>query len=273
MERSPPRVLSNDLATFDRAGRRVPASASSIAIRPGLASKVGSGDRADQEEPDGYRLILARDAREPQRVLQHGKGEDGKDDARDGALAAVDVDAAEQHDGEDDQRQAGSTDSLRAGEAGGEDHAGERRDDAGQDEERGLQRADPDPGVPGRVLVLADREDLSAEPRAVGDEVEHDAEDREDDQRPGDRRAGDVAEAEGREAPGEVADSGRPQDHVRQAPEQGERAERDDQGWKADPGHEQPVEEPAERSHHEDDRDPDLDRDSRRPQPAEDRAG
>ena len=59
----------------------------------------------------------------------------GEDDARDRAPAAEDVDAAEQHDRDDVERQAAADVGSGAGEAGGEDDAGERRDGPGQHEQ------------------------------------------------------------------------------------------------------------------------------------------
>ena len=104
----------------------------------------------------------------------------------------------------------------------------------------------------------------------MGHEPEHATENREDDERPGDRRARDVVEPEGGEACGEVADCVRPEHDVCQASEEGQRPERHDQGRHADPGHEQSVEQPTQRSNHEHHRDADLERDPHRPEPAED---
>ena len=48
--------LTDDLArACDRAGRRIAAASDPEDERPRLTSKVGSGDREDQEEPDGHR--------------------------------------------------------------------------------------------------------------------------------------------------------------------------------------------------------------------------
>src|SRR4051812_28470903 len=58
------RALLVDLARGDRTRRHVPTSPDPVDEHPGLASKLGGDDRADQKQPHGHVLVLARDTGE-----------------------------------------------------------------------------------------------------------------------------------------------------------------------------------------------------------------
>ena len=151
-----------------------------------------------------------------------------------------------------------------------EDDAGERRDHARtSDEQRGPERRDADAGVARRVLVLADREDLPADPGPVRDEARR--------RRRGSRTRpastgsgvpGMLPKPKSVKPAGKLLMRPRAEHDVREAAEEGEGAEGDDERRQAATGDEQAVEEPAGRAHDQDDGDADLERHAGRPQEA-----
>jgi hypothetical protein len=259
--------------TCDRWRRRRPAPADAIDGRLGLVGEGRDDDREDQEQPEGDALDLDRHAGEPQRVLHDRDHEHGEHHPGDRASPAEDVDATQEHDGDHGQGHPLPGIGPGAREAGGQDHARERRDRAGQHEQGHPQTLDPHAGEAGRAGALADREDLPAGPRLVQDDAQDDGQGDEDHERPRDQRPRHVAEAQRGELRGEVAHALGPEDDQREATEQGERAQGDDERRQAAARHQQAVHQAAEGTDADDQQDGDPDRHAGRPQEAEHRTG
>ena len=159
---------------------------------------------------------------EPQHVAHRGDEDEGAEHAGQPATAAEHADAAQEGDRDHVELEAERVVGARIGEAGREHDPGQRRDQAGDDEEQEAQAADPDPGVERRVRVAAYGVDPPAGRRAL----EHGGEDRgeqeERHERPGDRRAGDRADAEVGEGVRELVDRAGAEDDVADAPEEGQ---------------------------------------------------
>ena len=109
---------------------------------PELASKLRCDDRDDQKQPDGHILVFARDTGQAQRALERCQGEDGENDPRNGALAAIDVYAAENDDHHDRERQAGAVVGSDTVVAQCQDDARERGHQTRDAEQRGPERRD-----------------------------------------------------------------------------------------------------------------------------------
>src|SRR4029079_11447693 len=222
---TPPRVSCGDHLTraANRGCRAVPTSLRSVDGGLDPASKRGNDHRHDQEQPDSDALDVGGHVRQPQDVPQHGQREEGEDDAGDRAPAAEDVDAAEEHDRHDDEREPGPDVRSGTGHPRDEDDPGQRRHDTRQDEQEQLEPRDADPRAARGGLILADRVQLAADPRAVEEDRQDDGTAEVDGEGPGDREARQAAEPEAGEPVREVADAARSQHHEGETAEERER--------------------------------------------------
>lgn len=236
-------------------------------VRPGAEHGEDEQDAGDDDLRLGGDVLQAHD------VLQGAEQEHAGDRAAERSLAAVEVDTAEQYGGDDREFEAGGVVVAGAGVVQGPEDAGEGGHQTGHREEDQLLPLDPDAGEPGGLLARSGREDRAAEGGGVqGDHGDHE-QDQEGDEGLRDEAVTDPAGREVQVLGGEVGDRVGAEDDLRDAPVGGEGADGDGEGGQAEPGDQQAVDQSADHTEGQTDRDDRLDGHALVPQGAHHRAG
>lgn len=246
------------------------------------SSGAGHGDLpGDTRAQDGQHeqhagdddLGLGGDVPQAHHVLQGSQQEHAGDRAAEGAPAAVEVDAAQQHGRDDGQFEAGGVVVAGAGVVQRPEDAGEGRHQAGGREQDQLLPPDADAGEPRGLLAGADREQRPAEQGGVqgddGDGEQH----QEGQEGVRDERVADASGGEVQVGGGEVGDRVGAEHDLRDAPVGGEGADGDGERGQSEAGHQQAVDQAAHDAEEQAERDDRLDGHALVPQGAHHRAG
>ena len=221
----------------------LPMAADATCLQPGEEACRHHGD--DEQHARDDVDDVAGHSGQAQGAAEGADEQHAGDDAVQGAAAAEDRDAAEQHGRDDLQLHAHRVVAARVAVQEREVDAREARDRAAQHEEDELRAADVDARELRGLLVQADRVQRSAERGEVQQHGEDDRQDRERDHDHRDRRARDVRLREVGPQLGEVGDRRRAEQPDRDAAEQRERADRDRERGQPHDRHEEAVDHSA----------------------------
>ena len=121
----------------------------------------------EQAARDDLEVVLVERAADQQRAAQAAIDERRQDDADDRSAPAEDRHPAEQHDRDHHELEADADVLADRGELEGVEHADQRADHTGEDEEPHLHARHANAGVRGGLLVEADRVERAPKRRAV----------------------------------------------------------------------------------------------------------